>query len=137
MATAEKRKRSILSVEDDPHASRLIRAILEADGHTVFTESTSQGAMKALAQVHPSIILLDVNLGEESGYDLCHHIKVSYPDRDTLFVFLTGNKMPADIAMARKLGADYFIIKPFTPETLLSGIDRAFVGRRIKNQAGR
>ena len=62
MATSGKRKRSILSVEDDPHASRLIRAILEADGHTVFTESTSQGAMKALAQVHPSIILLDVNV---------------------------------------------------------------------------
>lgn len=136
MATAGKRKRTILSVEDDPHASRLIRAILEAAGHTVFTESTSQGAMKALAQIQPSIILLDVNLGEESGYDLCQHIKASYPDRDTLFVFLTGNKTPEDVAMARQLGADYFIIKPFTPESLLGGLDRAFVGRRIKH-AGR
>ena len=77
----------ILIVEDDPDICDLLKRVLEADGYEVETATDSAGALKAVADGAPDLVLLDVVLGGEDGRDLLVKLRQK---SDVPAVFLTG-----------------------------------------------
>ncbi len=119
-----------LHVDNDALVIKLVRATLERSGYQVVSALNTAEALRALEMTRPSLIILDVNIGEESGYNLCKMIRQHYPDVKAAVAFLTANRTIQDLEMAKQVRGDYFIVKPFTPATLLQGIEKAITARQ-------
>ena len=110
----------ILIVEDDPDISDLLKRVLESDGYEVQTASDSAGALKAVAEGPPDLVLLDVVLGGEDGRDLL--VKLRHKS-DVPAVFLTGRGLEGDRIAGLRMGADDYIVKPFSRGELTARIE--------------
>jgi two-component system, OmpR family, response regulator len=119
-----------LHVDNEPIVIKLVRATLERAGYQVVSALNTAEALRTLEMTRPSLIILDVNIGEESGYNLCKLIRQYYPDVKAAVAFLTANRTVQDLETAKQVRGDYFILKPFTPATLLEGIEKAIAARQ-------
>jgi two-component system chemotaxis response regulator CheY len=112
----------ILVVDDDVTIAEMLREILEEEEHTVTTVHTGQEGVQMFAREPFDLVMQDVNLpGGVSGYGACQTYKSV---RDTVAVIMmTGDfKSDQDEALARRLGADGFLRKPFAPRQLVQEV---------------
>jgi DNA-binding response OmpR family regulator len=112
----------ILVVDDDQALSRMIQDVLESEGHTVMMVHNGQDGVRLFTREPFDLVMQDVNLpGGVSGYGACQTYKTI---RDSVAVLMmTGEfKSEQDEAMARRLGADGFLRKPFSREQLLQEV---------------
>jgi two-component system, OmpR family, phosphate regulon response regulator PhoB len=110
----------ILIVEDDPDISDLLKRVLESDGYEIETATDSAGALKAVAEDPPDLVLLDVVLGGEDGRDLLVKLRQK---SDVPAVFLTGRGLEMDRIAGLRMGADDYIVKPFSRGELSARIE--------------
>lgn len=127
--------RSVLIVDDEPTVTEMAKLILQDEGYTVFTASNAEIAIKRLGVITPSVILLDVNMPDQNGYQLCSRIRSDYAHIQCPIVFFTGNNTADHLRMARDAGGDYFVIKPFSAITLVSGVKRGFMAWSKKRRS--
>ncbi len=102
----------MLIVEDDAEMRGLLTRLLSAEGYQVQAVATS---MEALAAPDPDIVLIDIGLGDEDGRDLLNELRQI---SDVPVVFLTGRGHEMDRIAGLKMGADDYIVKPFSPGEL-------------------
>jgi DNA-binding response OmpR family regulator len=112
----------VLVVEDQPGLRSLIRWILEADGLTVETAvDGAEGLAKAFAR-RPTLVILDLNLPELDGETVARTLRARYGPTVPV-VLLSAN---ADVAsVARRVGADSWLAKPFRVASLLGATRHA------------
>jgi two-component system phosphate regulon response regulator PhoB len=110
----------ILIVEDDPDICDLLKRVLESDGYEIETASDSAGALKSVAEGAPDLVLLDVVLGGEDGRDLLVKLREK---SDVPAVFLTGRGLEGDRIAGLRMGADDYIVKPFSRGELSARIE--------------
>jgi two-component system phosphate regulon response regulator PhoB len=110
----------ILIVEDDPDISDLLKRVLESDGYEVEMATDSAGALRAVADGKPDLVLLDVVLGGEDGRDLLVQLRQK---SDVPAVFLTGRGLEGDRIAGLRMGADDYIVKPFSRGELSARIE--------------
>jgi two-component system phosphate regulon response regulator PhoB len=110
----------ILIVEDDPDISDLLKRVLESDGYEVEMATDSAGALRAVAEGAPDLVLLDVVLGGEDGRDLLVKLRQK---SDVPAVFLTGRGLEGDRIAGLRMGADDYIVKPFSRGELSARIE--------------
>jgi DNA-binding response OmpR family regulator len=109
----------VLAVDDDRATLRVIEAYLIRYGYIVKTAASSEDALKILAEITPSLLILDVMMPGISGYDLCHLVKRDVRLQDVPVVFLTSRGTPKDYKTGHDLGAVIYMVKPFKPDRLL------------------
>ena len=109
----------ILIVEDDKIINGGIQIFLQKQGYLVSSAINRAEADEALAQQNIDLILLDINLPDGSGLELCESIrkKSAVP-----IIFLTANDTDEDMVKGFSLGCDDYIAKPFSLEVLVSRI---------------
>ena len=120
----------ILIVDDDAEMRDMIRRLLEAEEYTVETASNGAEALASVARVEPDLVLLDVMLDAEDGRDLLREIQLI---GDIPVIFLTGRGSEIDRVSGLKMGADDYIVKPFSPGELSARV--ATVLRRAARQS--
>ena len=96
----------ILVVEDDPDISDLLKRVLESDGYEVEMATDSAGALRAVAEGPPDLVLLDVVLGGEDGRDLLVKLREK---SDVPAVFLTGRGLEGDRIAGLRMGAGHVV----------------------------
>lgn len=101
----------ILVVEDDKLLNHTLCYNLSSAGYTVDSAMTKTAAMQAGTGQNYDLIILDINLPDGSGFDLCREIKTLRPD--TAVIFLTARDMESDQLHGFESGADDYITKPF------------------------
>jgi two-component system chemotaxis response regulator CheY len=119
----------------------LVRAILEdpafsaAVGPIEVTEATSGfDAMRLLPRTRFDLIVTDINMPDVNGLELIHFIRKSAQYRSTPLVIISTQATERDVERGKKLGADAFVPKPFTPELLRTTCAALLVsGRPSKN----
>jgi putative two-component system response regulator len=132
----------ILLVDDDPALRELLRTTFEVADVDVMEAESAAEARRAIGRQRPSVIVLDVNMPVESGLDLCRELKANAETREIPVILLTGSEGGTDAA-ARRVGADAFLRKPFSPLELLSVAERLAGGlygvpfRATKTQSGK
>lgn len=116
--TREKRMR-ILLVEDDNAIGMGLAYSLEKEGYEVVCAQNAAEARAAWAPDKYDICVLDINLPDGSGYDICREIKES---EDVPVIFLTAVDAEVNVVMGLELGADDYICKPFRVNELMARI---------------
>ena len=110
----------ILTVDDDPNMLRYVRGILSDAGYSVRGTGDPDRALELLETAPPHLALLDLVLDGVSGFDLMERIReVS----DVPVIFVSGREGEDNVVKALSLGADDYIVKPFSPPELLARIE--------------
>ena len=101
----------ILVVEDDQLLNKTLSYNLSAVGYSVDGAMSKAVAIRFLEKQGYDLIVLDVNLPDGNGFDICREVKERRPD--TAVIFLTANDMESDMLKGFELGADDYVTKPF------------------------
>jgi two-component system KDP operon response regulator KdpE len=112
----------ILVVDDEPQIRRIMRETLTTAGYEVDDARNGPEGLEKLRTFHPDLLLLDINMPEMSGVEVCKEIR-----RDSMIaiIMLTVRKSDADKVAALDAGADDFITKPFSTPELLARVRAA------------
>ncbi|MGC6767933.1 response regulator transcription factor [Enterococcus sp. LJL51] len=103
--------KKIFLVEDDEQLRRGITFALEQESYRVVTAEKMAGTVEKIKQEQPDLIILDINLPDGNGLDLCMAIRKI---TKTPIFFLTALDMETDVVAGLSVGADDYIIKPFS-----------------------
>ncbi|QAS60307.1 response regulator transcription factor [Clostridium septicum] len=117
----------ILVIEDDTFINDILSTSLKTEGYIIKSAFTAKEAKDLLESFTPDLTLLDVNLPDESGFDLCKFINLSY---SIPIIMLTARTDVVDKVLGLELGADDYITKPFHIKEVLTRIKIAL--RRVE-----
>ena len=112
------RKKTILLVEDDESIRGLIRYHLHREGYQVFWAGLAVKALKPVNKAPPNLILLDLMFPDLDGLSLCKVLRSQSETREIPIVMLTAKDAKSDMIVGLKVGADDYIVKPFSPRVL-------------------
>lgn len=116
--------KQILIVEDDSFLNKMLAYNLTADGYGVTSALNARTAAEAIRQREFDLVLLDINLPDGNGFELCKLIKPQHPD--TIVIFLTANDQESDQIRGYEVGAVDYITKPFVIGALQRKIKAMF-----------
>jgi two-component system phosphate regulon response regulator PhoB len=109
----------VLVVDDEPDILELVRFNLVQAGFAVETASSGEEALAQLRRAHPDLVVLDLMLPDRSGTEVCRDIR-SDPSLKTLpVIVLTAKAEEVDRVVGFELGADDYVVKPFSPRELV------------------
>jgi len=117
---------TVVVVEDDPHIADLVDLYLRREGYRVLLAGDGEKGLEIFKQEDPWIVILDVGLpGTRDGFDVCREIRThsSVP-----VLFLTARDDEVDRVLGLELGADDYLVKPFSPRELVARV-RAILRR--------
>jgi two-component system alkaline phosphatase synthesis response regulator PhoP len=118
---------TVLVVDDELKITRLVRDYLEQAGMAVLTASDGPGALAAVRAAKPDLVILDLGLPGMSGFDVTTNLRRS----STIpIIVLTARSEETDRVVGLELGADDYVVKPFSPKELVARV-RAVL-RRVK-----
>lgn len=117
--------RSVLVVDDEPGIIEIASAYLRRDGFVVRTAGTGRRALDAMATQEPDLVVLDLMLPDISGEEVCTRMRRS---SSVPILMLTAKSAEADRLRGLALGADDYLVKPFSPRELVARV-RAILRR--------
>jgi DNA-binding response OmpR family regulator len=110
---------SVLVVEDEQSIASFIALYLKNAGYSVRVAATGAAALNAVAAEIPSLILLDLNLPDMDGIEICRRIRKS---SDVPILMLTARDEDVDKIIGLEVGADDYLTKPFNPRELVARV---------------
>jgi CheY-like chemotaxis protein len=116
-------KKTIMVVDDNPDIITIVKTILEGRGYTVFSASSGPELLSILPNHKPDLIILDIMMPEMDGLEVLTRLKGKTETATTPVILLTAKVQYEDVLGGYKLGADYYITKPFTSTQLVNGIN--------------
>lgn len=119
-------KSNIIVVEDEKSINDILTFALKSEGYNVRSAFLGEEARKLLSEDKTDLVLLDVNLPDESGFDLCKFINATYK---IPIIMLTARTDIVDKVLGLELGADDYITKPFNIKEVLTRVKVAL--RRV------
>jgi DNA-binding response OmpR family regulator len=115
-------KNKILIVDDEPNIVMSLEYAFKKKDFEVFIARDGSEALEILKHQTPNLVLLDIMMPKVDGYQTLKHIKNTNSLKDTKVVFLTAKNKASDIEKGLKLGADKYLIKPFSVKKIVSEI---------------
>jgi DNA-binding response OmpR family regulator len=127
-------KKRILVVEDDPAILTGLVDLLEGEGFAVEQAVDGAAALARHAEARPDLVLLDIMIPEKSGYEVCREIRRT--GASTPVIMLTAKGEEVDKVVGLELGADDYVVKPFSARELLARV-RAVLRRGTPREGER
>lgn len=115
--------KKILVVDDEPQIVKVLKAYLEKAGYRVLTAYEGNSALAVFQSEKPDFVILDLNLPGMDGLDLCKSIR---RDSNVPILMLTARVEEADRLIGLELGADDYVIKPFSPREVVARVRTIF-----------
>ena len=123
---SRRRLANLLVVDDDPEVSNVLSRFLESEGYDAQRAATGTEAMEAITSRRLDLVILDVGLGGENGFDVLASIRRS---SDVPVILLSGRNSESDRVLGLRLGADDYVAKPYSSPELSARV--ASVLRRV------
>src|SRR5207249_5991883 len=117
---------TVLLVDDDPKIRELLRLYVERDGHRTLAAANGEVAVTTALRARPDLVVLDVMLPGLDGFEVAHRIRAA---SDVPILMLTARSGDSDKVVGLDVGADDYVVKPFSPRELMARI-RALLRRR-------
>ncbi|MDK2882126.1 MAG: two-component system, OmpR family, alkaline phosphatase synthesis response regulator PhoP [Bacillota bacterium] len=125
----------ILVVDDEPHVVELVRFNLEKEGFRVLAAGDGPAALEVARREVPDLIVLDLMLPGLSGLEVFRLLRGEEKTRAIPVIMLTARASEADRVLGLELGADDYIVKPFSPRELIARIRARLRRLPAKNEA--
>lgn len=122
---------TVLVIDDDPRILRFLQLNLGAEHYTVLSASSGRAGLETLLTQQPDALILDLILPDMDGLELCERIREF---SEIPIIVLTARRREEDMIHGLDLGADDYIVKPFSQATLLARL-RAVLRRANFSQA--
>ena len=111
---------TILVVDDERKIRDLVRSYLEREGYSVIEADTGQRALEAVERARPDMLVLDLMLPDLSGEEIARNVR---SHSDLPIIMLTAKAGEDDRVAGLRLGADDYLVKPFSPRELVARVD--------------
>jgi|KBSMisStaDraftv2_1062788.scaffolds.fasta_scaffold2873948_1 DNA-binding response OmpR family regulator len=118
----------IVIADDEPNLVIPLEYMLKREGYEVTIARDGQEALDAIARVRPQLVLLDVMMPRKSGFDVCQALRADEANRELRILLLTAKGRDDDVAKGLALGADAYVIKPFSPKELVAKVRELLEG---------
>jgi DNA-binding response OmpR family regulator len=122
----------ILIIDDSTELRSLLESILPYSGYQTLSASTGEEGIELATKLHPDVILVDLELPDTSGLKVIEELNrrgITIPA-----IMITGYGSEGTAARALRLGAEGYLVKPFTTEEVLSSVEKALVVRRLSRE---
>ncbi len=130
----QKTRDLVLIVEDDPNISDMLQTFLRTKQYRLSATSLGEPVIEICQAQNPKLILLDINLPDIDGYEVCRRLRSNLATSHIPIIFLTQRSRRDDKIMGLNSGADDYITKPFDMEELHLRMNSAL--RRARYRAG-
>jgi len=110
----------LLIVDDDPHIREVVRFALARAGYEIFEAADGLQARKAVREIEPDLVILDIVMPELDGSRLCTELRAD--GIDVPIIFLSSRDTEVDLLMGLELGGDDYLTKPFSPRELVARV---------------
>jgi two-component system phosphate regulon response regulator PhoB len=107
-------KKYVLLVEDEPDLNQTVAFNLDSEGYSVESAFNGKDALKLIEEKTPDLILLDLMLPDMSGLEICRILRSSKKTKNTPIMMVTAKGEEIDRIVGFELGADDYIVKPFS-----------------------
>ncbi len=115
--------KTVMVVDDNPDIVTIVKTILEGKGYVVQSAYSGAEVFNLLSEQKPDLIVLDIMMPQMDGLEVLTRLK-GEPSTSTIpVILLTAKVQYEDVLGGYKMGADYYITKPFTSTQLLNGIN--------------
>lgn len=115
-------KKTIFVIDDEKDIREILKVNLEAEGYVVTTFPSTKEVKKELEKTSPSLMILDVMMEEEDGFEFCRQIRSAEKYRNIPVIFLSARSEEFDRVLGLELGGDDYITKPFSIKELKSRV---------------
>lgn len=108
----------VLVCDDEPYILESVAYIIEREGFEVLTAEDGEEALDVAKKENPKLIFLDVMMPKKTGYEVCEELKSNPDTKDIHIIMLTARGQDSDEQMAKDVGANEYMTKPFSPRKL-------------------
>jgi two-component system OmpR family response regulator len=109
----------ILIVDDDPHIREVLSFALAKAGMETAQASDGEAALQAVAARRPDLVVLDINMPRMDGLEVCRRLRAA---GDLPILFLSSRDDEVDRVVGLELGADDYVVKPFSPREVVARV---------------
>lgn len=131
-ASRHMKKPTIILVEDEPAIADTVIYALESEGFDVIWANSGHAAIEQARRVAPDLVILDIGLPDINGFDVFRQLRAF---SEVAVIFLTARNVEIDRVTGLEMGADDYVVKPFSPRELTARV-RAVL-RRTQSEATR
>ena len=114
----------IVAVDDSREMLDILKSIIAGAGYRFFGASNAHQCLRLIRDVEPDLILLDIQMPEVDGFDLCRQIRAVEAWRNIPVAFVTARRTAQDVKSGIAAGGNDFITKPFDAKSLKARIER-------------
>ena len=119
--------KKILIVDDEPNIVMSLEYLLRRKSFDVFIARNGTEALESLGKSKPDLVLLDIMMPDVDGYEICEYIKTTPDLKHIKVIFLSAKSKKSDIEKGLELGADLYMVKPFSNKELVQNINELLV----------
>lgn len=126
----------IVCIDDEPQMIELMRIFLGQKGHEALGALSGREGMDLILREKPDLILLDLMMPDEDGWQVYQKLKASESLRDIPVIIVSAKSQQMDILLAKHIAkVDGYVTKPFNPQDLLAAIDEVIAQRESARAA--
>lgn len=119
-------KKRVLIVDDQGELRKLVRMTLEFGGYELHEAGYGERALELATVIQPDLVILDVMMpGKINGYKVCEQLKNGSLEKVPYVILLTARGQHSDLQEGERVGADEYLIKPFSPLQLIDTVKLA------------
>jgi CheY-like chemotaxis protein len=120
-------KKIILIVDDQSELRKLVRMTLDFGDYELHEAKDGQQALEVTKFLQPDLVILDVMMpGKVDGYQVCEKLKKDNDKKIPYVILLTARGQKTDLEEGERVGADKYIVKPFSPLELIGNVENVF-----------
>ena len=109
----------ILIVDDEAGIRKILRLFLELEGYTVFEAVSASQAQQIVQKEKPQLMILDVVLCGQTGFEVCEWIKENPETKDVIVILFTALNQDHDYREGERVKCDYYLTKPQNPKDIV------------------
>ena len=112
----------ILIVDDEAGIRKILRLFLELEGYTVFEAVSASQAQQIVQKEKPHLMILDVVLCGQTGFEVCEWIKENPETKDVIVILFTALNQDHDYREGERVKCDYYLTKPQNPKDIVKRV---------------
>jgi DNA-binding response OmpR family regulator len=114
----------IVAVDDSREMLDILKSVIAGAGYRFFGASNANQCLRLIGDVEPDLILLDIQMPEIDGFELCRQIRAIEAWRQIPVAFVTARRTAQDVKAGIAAGGNDFITKPFDAKQLMARVER-------------
>ncbi len=122
--------KTVLIADDEPNILISLEFLMKREGYRVLVAHDGQEACDLIMAERPDLLLLDVMMPKKTGFDVCHEVRAHADFKDTPILLLTAKGRDTDVAKGLAMGANAYMIKPFSTKELVQKV-REMLGAAV------